>query len=73
VRESSSPACPLAHKEHADAHAAGDQARITRAQAGIVQAEATVKQRGAEVKWLEDALTTLRARRAALAETTCRR
>lgn len=60
-----------AHKEHAAAHAAKDQVRITRAVEEIRRIEQVLAQLEKELKWLDEALVKLKARRAALKTEQC--
>jgi DNA repair exonuclease SbcCD ATPase subunit len=55
-----------AHGQHADAHAAKDPERIKRAQEDIRRVEKLVKQREDEVRWIEEAIEKLEARRTGL-------
>jgi hypothetical protein len=60
-----------AHKEHAAAHAAKDQNRIARAVEEIRRVEQVLAQLEKELKWLDEAIVQLKARRAALKTATC--
>ncbi len=60
-----------AHKQHVEAHAAKDPERIKLAQEEIRRVEKLVKQRDDEVKWLEEAIRKLGARRTGLTTAKC--